>query len=432
MRLLLVISLALPSAARHIIEGPIGEIEEAAQTVVRADETLADRQAPPESRAQAQAARSSGVDRISSIAATNPTDVRVNLAAASSLLRVNEPVRAEQAAERAVVIAPENPDAYLQRGSARLNQGKYDEAVADFRAVLQRRPGDPAATAGLKLSEGRTRSGAGVVSNPPPATPTLNQSTPGTTAPAGGAPAAALTDLDKKAAEKKRAQELTLVQYHASRMAEANGDWKEALARASQALALDPESRFLKDHHDSVVAGMEAARVAEERKRRRKPLKRVPGEAKSIGPSDFMDGYLHYLRRSQKARRVDFNDVDTSGVGATYFPDVLEELRKPARDATVKIDARRGWTVKQNQQWLLMGRLVLSLRGELTIKRDCRWEFDGELEAGDDRYDFDKGNRGFLGEALTAIGRHSPGKVYYTQIRGSKPIREKGRLENCE
>lgn len=431
MRVLFVLLLSVPAWSRHIIEGPIGEIAEATQAVTRLDRELASPQATPERRAEAQAARSGQVERIANVAAAHPANAEVNIAAASNLVRVNEPIRAEQAAERAVVAAPQNPDGYLHRGQARMAQGKFEDAVKDFQAVLQRRPGDPVATAGLKLSEGRTSIAAGSTAAPSPAAPVTSPSPTTPVHPAAGPRAAgSLSEFDRQAAEKKLIQEETLVHYYASKMAEAKEDWKEALTRASQALALDPESRFLKDNHDSILAASAEA-AAKAKAKKPKPLKRVPGEAKPIGSSDFLEGYLHYLGRSRRLRRVNFKDVDTSDVRVISFPEVARELRKPARDATIMIDGRRGWNAPRlSQQWLIGG-VILGLRGELTIRKDCRWTFEGELEAGDDRYDFNKGNRGFVAEMLTAIGRNSPGKIYYTQIRGAKPIREEGKLESC-
>lgn len=427
MRVLFVLLLSIPAWSRHIIEGPIGEIAQASEAVVQLDRELANPQTSPERRAEAQAARVGHVEQIASVAATHPANAEVNIAAASNLVRVNEPVRAEQAAERAVVAAPQNPDGYLHRGQARMAQGKFEEAARDFQAVLQRRPGDPVATAGLRLSEGRSSAATAASDNPNTGVSSSGlQASPATMFEA----APRFSEFDEQAAEKKRVQEESLRLYNTSRIAQSAENWREALENASKALALFPDSRFLKENYDSILtASSKAANKVNARKP--KPLKRVPGEADAMGSSDFLEGYLHYLGRSQKLRRVDFKDVDTSDIKVVSFPEVAKELGKPARDATITIDGRRGWTAKRLSQRWLIGGIILGLRGELTIRKDCRWTFEGELESGDDRYDFNKANRGFVGETLTAIGRNSPGKVYYTQIRGSKPIREEGRLKSC-
>lgn len=427
MRVLFVLLLSVPAWSRHIIEGPIGEIAEATETVTRLDRELADPQTAPERRAQAQAARAGQVEQIANVAAAHPANAEVNIAAASNLVRVNEPARAELAAERAVLAAPQNPDGYLHRGQARMAQGKFGDAVKDFQAVLQRRPGDPVAIAGLKLSEGR-----GSVSTADPATPNSGASHSGQQeTPAGASKTAfSVSEFDQQLAQKKRVQEESLRLYNASRIAQSAENWKEALDSASKALALVPDSRFMKENYDSILAASADA-AAKAKVKKPKPLKRVPGEAEPMGSSDFLEGYLHYLGRSRRLRRVDFKDVDTSDVKVISFPEVAMELRKPARDATISIDGRRGWNAKRLSQNWLIGGVILGLRGELKIRKDCRWTFEGDLEAGDDRYDFNKGNRGFVAETLTAIGRNSPGKIYYTQIRGAKPIREEGKLESC-
>lgn len=423
MRVLFVLLLSVPAWSRHIIEGPIGEIAEATQAVTRLDRELASPQATPERRAEAQAARSGQVERIANVAAAHPANAEVNIAAASNLVRVNEPIRAEQAAERAVVAAPQNPDGYLHRGQARMAQGKFEDAVKDFQAVLQRRPGDPVATAGLKLSEGRTSIAAASKVVPQPNTTIAEQmppSSPITQAPAG------LSEFDRRAAEKKRVQDESLGLYNASKMAQAAGNWQEAIDNANKALALSPQSTFLSRHQDAVKQAYEEAK-------RPKPITTMPAtaEAKPIGSANFLGGFLHYTGKSGKARRVNFNEIDTSAVRVRDFPEPAGLLKWPAREDTRKIDSTIKWTAKR-AQWLFLGTISLRLRGTLKIRADCHWQFEGSLRAWDDKYDFNASKRGMLGEALTAIGRNTPGEHYTVEIRGVKPIRESGELEKCE
>lgn len=153
-------------------------------------------------------------------------------------------------------------------------------------------------------------------------------------------------------------------------------------------------------------------------------------EPELIGASNPMGGLFHYLGRSEKPRRVQFSEVDTAGLRIASFPQMAEELSKPARDARVKIVSKRGWTTK-GMQWPLLGRIQLVLRGNLTIHENCRWSFNGSLRAMDDFYNFEESDRGFVGETLTTIGRNIPGKHYPLEIRGFQAVNELGVKEAC-
>lgn len=420
--MLVILALLLAPSAwpRHIIEGPIiEEIAQATQAVNTLDRELSQPNTTPERQAAAQSERSGRVGQISSLAASNPQSAPVNLIAADSLLRVQEPAHAEVAAERVITNAPQNPDGYLLRARARMDQGRFEDAATDFKRTLSLRPGDPAATAGLKLTEGRTSS------TRPSATPIP------TTKPAEGtqpAHAPALSEHDRKAAETRRIQQEYMAHYNASVVSRSAGEWDAALDSAKKALALDPTSPFLKNHLEDLAK----ARAATENPapvNPTAPVKPVP-EPKRLGASNPLAGMLHYLGRSERPRRVQFSEVDTTGLRITSFPQMVEELRKPPREGKVKILTRRGWSAKGLQS-VLIGRFQLVLRGTLTDHGDCRWSFDGSLRAMDDIYNFEESDRDFIPETLTTIGRNLPGKDYPMEIRGFKVVKESGMKENC-
>jgi hypothetical protein len=149
-----------------------------------------------------------------------------------------------------------------------------------------------------------------------------------------------------------------------------------------------------------------------------------------IKATSFIGGLLHYLGASAKPRRVSFSDVDTSSVRITDFPRAAAELKSPARNEQVRISTSRHWSTS-GRTGLLIGDFTLLLKGTLTHHDDCRWSFEGSLRAFDDKYDFNKGSRSRVAEALTTMGRMSPGKPYSLQIRGVRKFSESGIKENC-
>lgn len=415
--LALLIFLTPPVAARHVIEGPIGEIAEATEAVTRLDQEAASPQTTPARREEVQTARAQQVEQISRVAAANPRNDQVNIAAADSFLRVNEPARAELAAEQAVAAAPQNPDTYLLRGRARMDRGNYEEAVGDFREVLRLRPNDRAAIGFLKLSEGR---GAVTKENasPPKASafPTIR----------GTDPPKAESGFDDRVGTKAERQKRAFEHYTAAQAAQSSRDWNRAVSEAEKAVALSPDDAFLKKHLASVIAAQEESR------RPMVPTTEVNSqeEPSKLGAGSFLGGFAHYLGKTAKPRRVDFHELDTSGVRVTDFPAVAKALRAPQPGQSVSINSLMYWTTK-GRQWLLLGDIGLILKGRLTFDEKCRWSFEGSLRSNDDRYDFNKGTRGLVGESLTAFGRGVQGENYKVEIRGVKPVKESDSKEYC-
>ena len=64
-----------------------------------------------------------------------------------------------------------------------------------------------------------------------------------------------------------------------------------------------------------------------------------------------------------------------------------------------------------------------------SMRKTCSWSFDGTFKSFDDYYDFNKStHRGWLAEILTALGRNTPGKSHWIEIRGEKPVKENGTI----
>jgi hypothetical protein len=124
---------------------------------------------------------------------------------------------------------------------------------------------------------------------------------------------------------------------------------------------------------------------------------------------------------------MSFDEIDTSGVRPSQFGQVQAELGRGPRDAVLSIDDRLAFSTSGDQA-LFLGDITLRLQGELAIRSEGTFDFTGTLKSFDDFYDFNRANRGFIGEFLTWIGRGTPGTPYWIEIRGAKPIAESGRL----
>lgn len=79
-------------------------------------------------------------------------------------------------------------------------------------------------------------------------------------------------------------------------------------------------------------------------------------------------------------------------------------------------------------QALFLGDITLPLQWFLDIGTKGDFSFSGTLKSFDDPYDFNRGDRSFVGEALAWFGREAKGTPYWIEIRGSKPITESGHV----
>jgi hypothetical protein len=92
---------------------------------------------------------------------------------------------------------------------------------------------------------------------------------------------------------------------------------------------------------------------------------------------------------------------------------------------TIRIDDTRPFDTS-NQSFdhkNFLGNITLRLRGVFKLQSDGNWTFHGRLTALPDLYNFNRAtHRSRLGETLTTIGRNLPGKPYWVNFIGSKPI----------
>lgn len=134
--------------------------------------------------------------------------------------------------------------------------------------------------------------------------------------------------------------------------------------------------------------------------------------------------FEHYEGGSGTALRVNFNDVDTSGVKPSDFNDV-KDLISDGQNGLHPINDRMAYSTVGDHK-LLLGNITLRLQGNLTLT-DGGFGFSGTLKSYDDKYDFNQStHRGIIGELLTSAGRSTPGAPFPVEIRGAKAIEEHG------
>jgi RHS repeat-associated protein len=139
------------------------------------------------------------------------------------------------------------------------------------------------------------------------------------------------------------------------------------------------------------------------------------------------EALAHYLGGSGTALSMQFNEINTSSVRVTSFPQVQSELKKGCGKRTVQIDSRSFFSTSGDAAETV-GNITLRLQGSLTIC-GCNWSFEGTLKSFDDTYDFNRStHRSFLGELSTTVGNYLPGKSYTIHIYGAKPISASGTI----
>lgn len=137
----------------------------------------------------------------------------------------------------------------------------------------------------------------------------------------------------------------------------------------------------------------------------------------------------HYMEGSGKPLRMAFQDVDTSKIKVSHFPKIKQLISGQPRDAVIDVVDKENFLLPGGEMAFL-GDCKLKLEGKLRLTKNGLWAFDGNLKAFDQPYDFNKSShRGIIGEFSTTIGRETMlGRSYDIEIRGKKPISEKGRM----
>ena len=143
------------------------------------------------------------------------------------------------------------------------------------------------------------------------------------------------------------------------------------------------------------------------------------------GPDDAQD------RTMRTPLYQPFGEIDTSSVRARDFPQVksiLESCRAGSHRIVWRNSRDNLAFSTKGKLAFVLGDISLKLEGVLDVKEGGDWTFSGTLKSFDDLYDFNRANRGLVGEGLTAGGRSVNGKNFWIEIRGAKQMSDSG---NC-
>lgn len=206
------------------------------------------KKAPPSaSEEKKEAARvvEENLGKIDRVADKHHGDARAQVRVTEAFLSADEPKRALPRAERAVELAPKQPQVYVARGRARYAAGDFAGAYADARTALKLNPKDARAFTLLKLAEGRA---AGSVLAPKP----QEAARAASASPRPAETASSVTPELEAAAARARAVELALQARSLLRLGDAN----RALDAADRAVGL---SQTLSDAHAARAEALAAS-----------------------------------------------------------------------------------------------------------------------------------------------------------------------------
>jgi len=119
----------------------------------------------------------------------------------------------------------------------------------------------------------------------------------------------------------------------------------------------------------------------------------------------------------------------TGSLDPTQFPKIWAEIgKKRCEDLSINIDDSIAFKTSGGQAFFL-GTIGIKIFGTLRITKEGTWSFDGKYKGLTDQYDFDPGNRGFVGETLATIGRlFTHGTRYFIRINGTQDVSRSGNL----
>lgn len=143
-------------------------------------------------------------------------------------------------------------------------------------------------------------------------------------------------------------------------------------------------------------------------------------------PTTTLNGLTHYIAGSGTPLDLQFSEINTPNVNATYFPQV-QDLLNSGQSGQYIIDTRMPYTTSNTFE--ILGNITLRLQGTLTIDESGSWSFNGTLKSFNDVYDFNwSTHRIWWAELLTRAGGLLPGKPYDIDINGAKPLAAGGTL----
>ena len=144
-------------------------------------------------------------------------------------------------------------------------------------------------------------------------------------------------------------------------------------------------------------------------------------EIDPLGELNTITALLYYMGRSGTTQEMSFAEIDVSSVNPTEFNEISKLIKNCAKgchniiDDTFCLDTG----VKSFDQAYFLGFITLKTSGKLEIGRNGNWQYNGQLKAANDDYNFNASNhRTKTGERLTTLGRFIPGVEYSIRFNG--------------
>ena len=144
----------------------------------------------------------------------------------------------------------------------------------------------------------------------------------------------------------------------------------------------------------------------------------------SGGGISVAEAIRHYLNGNGSPITLPFSVVDTSSATPIKFDCVRNFVSSCHEPNDYHVVGTNSFPAIGKPR-LVLGDVPVKLDGTITYTGQCNWTFHGTMTGAEDPYDFNAGNRGLLGEALTALGRalyDGRGTPYVFQFSGSVPL----------
>ena len=144
----------------------------------------------------------------------------------------------------------------------------------------------------------------------------------------------------------------------------------------------------------------------------------------SGGGITVTEAIQHYLHGNGSPITLPFSVVDTSSATPIKFDCVRNFVSSCHEPGDYHVVGTNSFPAVGKPR-LVLGDVPVKLDGTITYTGQCNWTFRGTMTGAEDPYDFNAGNRGLLGEALTALGRalyDGRGTPYVFQFSGSVPL----------
>lgn len=151
------------------------------------------------------------------------------------------------------------------------------------------------------------------------------------------------------------------------------------------------------------------------------PRPRLLGAGGGITVSEAIQ---HYLHGNGSPITLPFSVVDTSSATPIKFDCVRNFVSCCHVPNDYHVVGTNSFPAIGKPR-LVLGDVPVKIDGTITYTGQCNWTFHGTMSGAEDPYDFNAGNRGLLGEALTALGRalyDGRGTHYVFQFSGSVPL----------